>query len=197
MARGSWRKGQSANSVQVSKYKKEYLARRLHVGLNALNGLSEREAAKLSGFTKDQVRYWKKKLMDPSYHNGGHGGRRDWKLSRTVKILIYCLARLWPRTTLNEIVVAVKMLSGDTVTPACICKLFQSWGWSYRMVEQKQSLKYTSSNIQCYFNHLIGMLGIVQQYGPKSVKYLGKKKSSSLQSSWCGRVILNDLNDHP
>lgn len=135
-------------------------------------GVSERAASKMFALSRNQVRYWKQKLVDDSFLVNNHGGYRHRKLTPTDQALLFYLAKAFPQTKLAEFSAALKLYTGTCVSPATICVLFRSWGWSYHAVEYKQQLKYTATNIKRYFEHMLAMPSIVQRHGMGNIKFL-------------------------
>ncbi len=81
---------------------KEYFVRREAVTQNTIRDMSETEAAFRFKHTSGIVTYWKKKVQLPSFHTFKYGGFRYTKQNIMVNAILYCLAKLYPNSTLSE-----------------------------------------------------------------------------------------------
>lgn len=77
---------------RYAKRTKDWYERRKCAAEAAFMRMSENEAAKCFRLTRNQIRYWKQKIIDPSYHPKIHGYRWS-KLTNLDKTILYYLAK--------------------------------------------------------------------------------------------------------
>jgi hypothetical protein len=93
-----------------------------------------------------QVKYWKKKLEDPTYHDNSWGGARNFKYDTDDKDKIHQLIYeyLVKNTSATQQDVIHQMsIKGFNINQTYISRLYRSWGWKRKKKHQKN--KFTSS----------------------------------------------------
>jgi transposase len=94
------------------------------------------------------------------------------KLDAWERSLLFYLAKAYPQSSLAEFSKSIAFLTGKHMKKGGTCSIFTQWGFSYKKVETKHKLKYTTHNIERYIRHVTSMPQIVMQYGLNRIKYV-------------------------
>ncbi|KAM9980148.1 hypothetical protein ACTFIZ_006396 [Dictyostelium cf. discoideum] len=97
--------------------------------------------------------YWRKKLQNPNYRSGGHGGKRYSKYSEEVynniEDLLFEIIIDDPILRVGEIKQKLKNHNVH-LSNTSIKRIFKKWKWSFKKPDMKQINKYTQANIDYY-----------------------------------------------
>lgn len=80
------------------------------------------------------VKYWRKKYLEPNWHNGSHGGRRrEFSAQQTAKMcaVLRSIVDARPATPLRYYRWAIWLVMGLWVSITWIRTTFQDVGWTY------------------------------------------------------------------
>jgi hypothetical protein len=128
--------------------------------------------------TPNNVKYWKNKARDPTLHPGSHGGLRWEKLAGDgydgckpfVCAALWHQINTYPASQLNILTVvaneAISVFAADrgvvavVVSQRWVARVFQKWGWSWKVPTVVQLHKFTEDNLTRYVNYLVFAAGI-------------------------------------
>jgi transposase len=133
---------------------REYL--RKLIGANALYfGLSS--TSERMGVSRSLAYYYRRKILDPTFHPRKHGGRRYTKFSAAERANLEMF--LWQSCKLSPcafVSVHCKRLRsvGFEVNAQYVKRIFAKWQWNYKKPEVKQIHKYSSANMLKYSLYL-------------------------------------------
>jgi transposase len=117
----------------VAKLREEH---RLILG-SVSNELGPCEASRLFNVSKSVAIYWKKKYLDPDFHNGEHGGARNCPFSDE-QIFAICsvishIAHTKPTSRLCIYKKRIAVELGLGVSISFIRSVFKAAGWTYAL----------------------------------------------------------------
>lgn len=152
----------------------------------------------------DSSKYWVKKVLDPTFHNGKHGGRREGTFKLTsdegalVEVTVMHGFRRRPDRNLCSVAAAITRLINTTLRPATnatrarlglplypgavdftrrdIYTLFAKWGWKAKVPIRIHLHKFRPDNIMRYINYAVAVTWIE----PARLKYLD-------EATYCAR----------
>jgi len=110
-------------------------------------------ASAISHLSKPLCLYWRKKLNDPLYHSGSHGGNRRMNYTEEdllkIKSLLWLHTKEYPSFPLHS---RIKFLRehGFKVSTHYIRSVYISWRWTFKKPEKKHIQKYTQENLKYY-----------------------------------------------
>ncbi len=97
-----------------------------------------------------------------------------------VNAVLYCLAKLYPNSTLSEFKQAL-MITKKSYSVSTISRIFKKWGWTYHFVDYKQKQKYLPVNVHRYFQQTVFISELAAKEGIKAIKYLDEVHFTSRQ----------------
>ena len=154
-----------------------------------LVGTSDEPVAKVQkryGVTRGEVRYWRKKVVDPSFHSGTWGGvrTRKWTDEERWKLHYYIWeeARCHPTSCLENYR-QVGLAKGFLASKMYYSHLFRSWQWSFARPSTTQWHKYQSDNILSYADFLL----LIPTIPWGSLKYLDESHFIKVPLMWMRR----------
>jgi hypothetical protein len=126
--------------------------------------------------TKLVALYWKKKVMEPTFHPGQHGGFRYCKLQNLPGARLFVCASLFqqitdvPESNINTLVSVANRAAAEVaafhnqpvveLSEKYVRRIFQSWGWSWKVPTVVQLHKFTPDNMARYLDYVIFMRSI-------------------------------------
>lgn len=114
-------------------------------------------AKKFSSNSREKIRYWKKKVLQPSFHSQQLGGCRHFKFTeeehQNFRVLLWIHAKEDPTKKLRDYQNSLEVY-GYFVSKEFIRKIFVEWKWSWRVPSYKQIQKYTEKNLKRYSDYI-------------------------------------------
>jgi len=165
--------------------------------------------------------YWIQKYIDPSFHPQTHGGKRHEKFDNItrnmIRIALWDILERFPLGTIPFFQEKLRELNFD-VSYDDIRTVFESWNWSWKIPTMIQLQKFTSENLEYYFNFAIGVRDISlikmkwldeahfmpsrllkghRVWNSKSERAIIVDKSNSLSISFSATALLSLDESHP
>eukprot|EP00761_Pharyngomonas_kirbyi_P010701 gb/GECH01010722.1/.p1 GENE.gb/GECH01010722.1/~~gb/GECH01010722.1/.p1 ORF type:complete len:336 (+),score=18.50 gb/GECH01010722.1/:1-1008(+) len=113
-----------------------------------------REASDLFLVSENVVRYWDRKRSDPSYHPGRHGGHKSYKYNEQkrehINSIISEILQRDARTSLKQYKEILNE-HGYNLSTSSISRIFRSWNYTWKKVQNIEKKKFTIENKIYYF----------------------------------------------
>ncbi len=153
----------------------EFFRSRYYGARFAIINKSERKAVSAFGLSRDQIRYWKKKIVNANFRNGTWGGNRRSKYNVDQKIVLTFLLRYLvdklPTLSLRQYQIQLAHAGFELSRPT-ICRIIRDFGYSRKVAEYKQRQKFTSENVSRMLHHVLLMPDLLRLYGIDRIKFL-------------------------
>ena len=141
--------------------------------------MSNAEVGQWTGLSNSQVKYWRRKVADPLFHNSGHGGFRNWKFTPQVHDLVeavlHNLMKKFPMETADVYAEKLALYGMPVVPRAWVARVLKRWNYSHQKVYHIQKGKFTSLNVMRMLDHMYAMPHI----DPTKLKYPDESRFES------------------
>lgn len=145
----------------LSKSEQDYYQLRVTAGLFAIDNTPDK-CVETFGKGKSFHRYWKTKLLDPTFHCDKRGGKRYSKFGRfdnVVHSLVWSCLKANPASRPKEVCNYLRE-NGVQINTQYIYRLFHDWRWNRKKPVRHQINKYKLTNIYYYCDYLRGVKNI-------------------------------------
>ena len=152
------------------KWRREFRRYRVLMGKQSMKyGLDS--AANTFQMHRESVKYWCRKVLDPTFHSQSWGGARHWLLKgekrRELLHLIWFFCKRRPLSNLAEIRNFL-LQNGFDVKLSFLRSVFWRWRWSFKKPSVHQMLKYRLENVLHYVTHC----KVIQGLEKSKIKFL-------------------------
>ena len=148
--------------------------RELHAGMLAVQH-GDQWAARHTGVSRRTVTYWRKKMENPTLHEMGWGGARNWAMCPDQHALVEGMLWQMVEDLPSETPRAYAALLNDLdipVTQAWVARCLRRWNYTRKKINHTQALKFTILNVARYLDHVLA----APHLNPTNLKYLDESR---------------------